>query len=163
MQVFRKDPAILGGKIEVPTRVADWLGSANGPGFTEEEVKAVFLRAPALFTKNPAKMQETLDWMRSDDYLEGEEHGLACVERALSSHLPAAFRSLFRSVFARNLSQVCQAQPDHPERVTPRPCPTTLRPGKEARRKSQPHLRLSEQQQTVGGAPRHLDGHADRI
>lgn len=80
MKIARKDPAILGGKLEVPKGVADWLGSDKGPGFTPQEVKAVFFRAPALFTTNQSKMQETLDWMRSEDYLEGEDHGIAYVK-----------------------------------------------------------------------------------
>jgi hypothetical protein len=68
MELFRKDPALLGGKLVLAGEVLEWFKSSKGPGWSMDQVRRVFWKYPPLFNKSPDKMQETLDWVRNEYY-----------------------------------------------------------------------------------------------
>lgn len=76
MEIFRKDPALLGGQLELAEQVAEWMTSSGGPGWNTDQVRRVFQKYPALFNKSPEKFQATLDWIRNEycDPVAGQDY-----------------------------------------------------------------------------------------
>ncbi len=79
MELFRKDPALLGGRLELADEVLKWSKSSKGPGWGMDEVRRVFWKYPTLFNKSPDKLQEPLDWVRNE-YCDPAA-GLAYIEK----------------------------------------------------------------------------------
>ena len=79
MEIVRKDPVILGARFGCWGEVAQWLQSERGPGWTREQVQDVIERTPAIFAKVPSRLQRVVDWIRSDEYGQGEAHGMAAI------------------------------------------------------------------------------------